>query len=144
MAATLEIGRLTLGDGSPKIIVPIVGASEDTILAAAQEIAVHPLIDLVEWRADYYDHAFDSNKTIHLLEKLQAILQGKPLLYTFRTAREGGQKEIAAAQYALLCESAAHVADLVDVEMFSTNAAACVYRVQQSGARVVGSWHDFQ
>lgn len=146
MAATLEIGRLTLGSGRPKIIVPIVGATEDNILAAAQEIADHPLIDLVEWRADHYENALDGDITCQMLAKLQAALQEKPLLYTFRTAREGGQKAIAARQYIALCEAVAQSgkANLIDVEMFFEDAAnSCVERIHAQGIAIVGSWHNF-
>lgn len=146
MAATLEVGRLTLGSGLPKIIVPIVGETEENILSAAQKIAAHPLIDLVEWRADHYENTLDAAATCRLLEKLQDVLSGKPLLYTFRTSREGGQKEISAQQYIALCEHVAQsgLAQLIDVEMFFEEAAQeCVSRIHAHRVPIVGSWHHF-
>lgn len=146
MAATLEVGRITLGSGIPKIIVPIVGRSEDDILRAAQEIAAHPHVDLAEWRADHYENALDAEKTCQLLTKLQSTLQDKPLLYTFRTAREGGQVAIAAPQYITLCETVAQsgMVHLIDVEMFYEEAAQeCVSRIHAHGIPIVGSWHHF-
>lgn len=146
MAATLKVGRVTLGSGLPKIIVPIVGGTEEDILRAAQEIAAHPHVDLAEWRADHYENALDADKTCLLLSKLQKALQGKPLLYTFRTAREGGQREIAPQQYIALCEAVAKsgTAQLIDVEMFFEEAAqACVQRIHAHGVPIIGSWHHF-
>lgn len=146
MAATLEVGRITLGSGIPKIIVPIVGRSEDDILRAAQEIAAHPHVDLAEWRADHYENALDAEKTCRLLTKLQSTLQGNPLLYTFRTAREGGQTAIDAQQYITLCETAAQsgMVHLIDVEMFFEEAAQeCVSCIHAHGIPIVGSWHHF-
>lgn len=146
MAATLEVGRITLGSGIPKIIVPIIGRNEDDILRAAQEIAAHPHVDLAEWRADHYENALDAEKTCQLLEKLQSTLQDKPLLYTFRTAREGGQTKIAAPQYIALCEAVAQsgMVHLIDVEMFFEEAAQeCISRIHAHGIPVVGSWHHF-
>ncbi len=146
MAATLEVGRLTLGSGLPKIIVPIVGTKEEDILFAAEEIAAHPFADLAEWRADHYENALDALSTCRLLKKLQSALHGKPLLYTFRTSREGGQRDITAQQYVALCEAAAQSgnAQLIDVEMFFEDAAQeCVQRIHAHGVPVVGSWHHF-
>lgn len=145
MAATLLVRQLTLGDGQPKIIVPIVGKTEEEILLSAQKTAAHPLVDLIEWRADHYDAALDANAVCEMLLKLRAILKEKPLLFTFRTKREGGEKAIRDAAYLALCEAAAAsgAADLIDVEMFSPQAEACVARVHAHQVPVVGSWHDF-
>ena len=145
MAATLTIRRLTLGDGIPKIIVPIVGKTTKDILLAAQAIAAHPHAALAEWRADHYEHALHTDKTCALLQSLRNVLQDKPLLYTFRTAREGGERAIEAAQYAALLSTvaASGYADLIDVEMFSPAADTSVREIHAHGVSIVGSWHDF-
>ena len=145
MAATLTIRHLTLGEGTPKIIVPIVGKTAQEILPAAQAIAAHPHADLVEWRADHYEHALNVEETCAMLQSLRAVLEDKPLLYTFRTAPEGGKKAIEAAQYTALCGTvaASGQADLIDVEMFSPAADACVHGIHAHHVPVVGSWHDF-
>lgn len=143
MAAFLLVRQLTLGDGQPKIIVPIVGKTEGEILSAAQAAAAHPLVDLVEWRADYFTAAPDT--ACEMLRKLRDILKEKSLLFTFRTKREGGEQAIDDAAYLALCEAAAAsgAADLIDVEMFSPQAEACVACVHAYRAPIVGSWHDF-
>ena len=143
MAAALMVRHLTLGDGQPKIIVPIAGKTEDEILSSAQSAAAHPLVDLVEWRADYYTAVPDA--VCEMLRKLRDILKEKPLLFTFRTKREGGEQAVDDAAYLALCEAAAQsgAADLIDVEMFSPQAEACVARVHAHQVPVVGSWHDF-
>lgn len=145
MAATLLIRHLTLGDGQPKIIVPIVGKTADEILSSARKMAAHPLVDLVEWRADHYASALDAAAVCALIHKLRAALADKPLLFTFRTAREGGEKAIDEAAYLALCEAVARSgqADLIDVEMFSPAAEECVARIHAHQVPVVGSWHDF-
>jgi len=146
MDAVLQVRSLTLGSGQPKIIVPIVGKTEEEILRAAQEIAAHPLVDLAEWRVDYYECAPDVRSVSALLPRLRAALQNKPLLFTFLTAREGGMQTILPEQYIALCEGAAASgqADLIDVEMFFSEAAKSVLmRVHACGVPVVGSWHNF-
>ena len=145
MAATLTVRHLTLGDGFPKIIVPIVGKTAQDILLAAQAIAAHPYADLAEWRADHYEYALDTQKTCEMLQALRDVLKDKPLLYTFRTAREGGEKSADDTQYIALCSAvaASGYADLIDIEMFSPAAAACVQAVRAHNLPIVGSWHDF-
>ncbi|MBR3874597.1 MAG: type I 3-dehydroquinate dehydratase [Clostridia bacterium] len=145
MAATLSVRHLTLGEGRPKIIVPIVAKTESDILLSAQKAAAHPLVDLVEWRADHYIAAPDTDAICEMLRKLRDILKEKPLLFTFRTRREGGEQAMDDTAYLALCEAAAQcgAADLIDVEMFSRQAEACVARVHAHRVSVVGSWHDF-
>ncbi|MBR5231335.1 MAG: type I 3-dehydroquinate dehydratase [Clostridia bacterium] len=146
MSATQQIRGLSLGNGHPKIIVPIAAATEKDILACAHNIAAHPSVDLAEWRADHWEHGLDGQKSLSLLASLRHILQDKPLLYTFRTVREGGMKAISDAAYVRLCESAAasRHADLIDVEVFSPCAGECIRSVHAHGVSVVGSWHDFE
>ena len=45
----LQVRNLTIGEGRPKICVPIVGQDEEEILQAAGSLKGHAC-DLVEWR----------------------------------------------------------------------------------------------
>ena len=140
----ISIRGMMLGEKLPKIIVPITGKTEEAILHAAQQIAAHPHADMAEWRADFYEHASDEEKTAVLVQKLRAVLQEKPLVYTLRTAREGGKIAVAPEKYAALCALAAQCgADLVDVEMFSPAADHCAQAIHAAPAFVLGSWHNF-
>ena len=51
---SINIRGVVLGDGIPKIIVPIVGTTRSEILSKAAEIVNLP-VQLIEWRADFYD-----------------------------------------------------------------------------------------
>ena len=140
----INIRGMMLGEKLPKIIVPITGKTEDAILHAAQQIAAHPHADMAEWRADFYEHALNAEKTAALLQKLREVLQEKPLAYTLRTAREGGEIAVEPENYAALCAIAAqNDADLIDVEMFSPAADKCVQVIHAAQALVLGSWHNF-
>ena len=48
---TVQVRNITLGEGRPKICVPIVGQTKDDILLEAGTFARIP-VDVVEWRAD--------------------------------------------------------------------------------------------
>mgnify|MGYP003298544829 CR=1 FL=1 len=69
------------------------GKTEDEILQAAKEIVNVPA-DLVEWRVDWFESIFDIEKVKLLLGELRKVLGDIPLLFTFRTKAEGGEKEI--------------------------------------------------
>ena len=54
MKQVVTVRNLTIGEGMPKICVPIVGTTEAEIIAKAEEIMGYPA-DLIEWRADYFE-----------------------------------------------------------------------------------------
>ena len=75
----------------------------------------------VEWRVDWFEHVFEFEKVEEVLKELREALGETPLLFTFRTSKEGGEKAIEAKEYAELNKKAAATGyvDLVDVEAFT-------------------------
>lgn len=142
----LKIRNITIGEGIPKICVPIVAQTSEEIFRAAERIKRHA-IDLVEWRADWYEEVEHPEKIKTVLEKLREILEEIPILFTFRTLREGGHRMLSPEAYMelnLLAASSGCV-DLVDVEMFWPELPAkdLVEKIQVYQVKVVGSNHDF-
>ena len=89
MKKTVKVRELVLGDGNPKICVPIVAHTAAELDAALD--AIDPeLCDLVEFRADFY---FEED--IPALKKIRERIGDKPVIYTIRTMEEGGEIEIA-------------------------------------------------
>lgn len=145
----VKIGNLNLGEGIPKICVPIVGAAEAEIRAAAAAIvSLENPPDLVEWRADWYEHIFDWQRANELVKEIREQLKEIPLLFTFRTKNEGGEREIEWNQYQeLLCHAAqSGYVDAVDVEAFSFGnpVEGLVEQLHREQMVVIGSSHDFQ
>lgn len=143
----VEIRGVKIGGGIPKICVPVVGVTKDEVIEAAKEIQTS-FADLVEWRADWYEDIFDEEKTREMLETLRNILGEIPVLFTFRTLKEGGEKEISTEQYRALNKLAAcsGYVDMVDVEAFTGDDAVkeMIEEVHQSQVKVIASNHDFQ
>ncbi len=142
---TVKVRNLIIGEGIPKICVPIVGGTEDEILHMAQEIADSDA-DLTEWRMDWFDSVSDIECVKEVLLKLREILGEMPLLATFRTRQEGGEKEISYEQYAkLLCAVAdTKAADIIDVEArIDKEVTDLIEELKERGATVIGSKHDF-
>src|SRR5438046_2808045 len=121
---TVKIRDLVIGEGRVKTIVPITGTTTDEAIAQARVIGSSAQTDVAEFRVDFLDIALDAGKLAALGQKVVAELKGKPLLLTFRTKAEGGNTIIADNDYAALYETLlkAKVADLIDVEMFRTEA----------------------
>lgn len=118
--STLTIKKITFGEGIPKICIPITGRNEDEIRDAAEAVSALPH-DVVEWRADYFGQITDPDCIRHILAFLKEKLPGSLLLFTFRTKKEGGVRELSDESYLELCKTAARsgFADLLDLELFT-------------------------
>lgn len=143
---TVRLRNVEIGTGAPKVIVPIVGKTREEIVAKGGELASIPL-HVVEWRVDFYDGVGDIPSVLDTLKALRATLGDTPILFTFRTKKEGGEKEISMADYTALNHAVAQSgdADAIDVEIFSGDqvVAENIANIHAAGRVVVGSNHDF-
>lgn len=143
---TVKVRNIEIGAGIPKICVPIVGVTKEEILAAAENIK-STKADVVEWRVDWYENIFDFTKTEATMQALREVLGEMPILFTFRTSKEGGEKAIETEAYVELNQNAAKtgLVDLVDVEAFTGDdvVKAVVEIAHENGVKVIASNHDF-
>lgn len=144
---TVRLGNVVLGEGRPKVIVPITGATADEVLSAASTSMPHD-IDIIEWRVDFLDEALDSGAVTSLAGQLAARLDGRPILATFRTADEGGERPISIRDYAdvnVALIRSGHV-HAVDVEFFrgSEVVQSIISAAHAQGVAVIASNHDFE
>lgn len=143
---TVQVKNVTIGEGLPKIIVPIVGQTKDEIIAAAKSFA-NVELDIVEWRVDWFEGVFDFDQVKDVAQALRDVLQDTPILFTFRTAKEGGEKAIEPDVYVALNQKMAQtgLVDLVDVEAFTGDdyVAQIIEVAHQNNVKVVASNHDF-
>ncbi|MBM6895797.1 type I 3-dehydroquinate dehydratase [Pseudoflavonifractor capillosus] len=143
---TLRVRNMELGTGIPKICVPIVGVSKEDILSQAKALLSTP-VDMVEWRADWFDGVADPAQVTDVLAQLRIVLGNLPLLFTFRSNKEGGQRAMEPQAYAQLNIQAAQsgYVDLVDVEAFSGEeiVRSIIQSAHAAGVKVIVSNHDF-
>ncbi len=143
---TVKVRNIEIGAGAPKIIIPIVGVTKEEILDAARSFA-SVTYDVVEWRVDWFEGVFDFAKVEEVLKELRDILGDKPLLMTFRTSKEGGEKAIADADYIDLNVKVANTGyvDFVDVEIFTGDdvVSTIIEKAHAAGVKVIASNHDF-
>ena len=78
---SVTIGNMTIGEGIPKICVPIVGITEQNIFQQINQINTED-IDLIEWRSDWYEHCFDISKVLQVLNKIKSTVKSIPILFT--------------------------------------------------------------
>ena len=140
------VRNVKIGEGIPKICVPIVGKTMEEIIEEAKSFDEIPM-DIVEWRADWYEDVFDFDKVKQILAKLRVVLGETPILFTFRTANEGGEKSIEDNVYLALNKIVAESgnADLVDVEIFMEKDMVknIIEYAHQNNVKVIASNHDF-
>ncbi len=143
---TITVRGVTLGEGRPKVIVPLCGAKPDALLVAAHLLG-QSTAELVEWRVDGLYGGRDEAAVLGLLPQLRAALGGKPLLATCRTKAEGGDGTLDAVGYASLCRAlcASGQIDLIDIELSAGEDAvrALVGAAHAAGVAAVVSSHDF-
>ena len=135
-----------IGEGRPKVIIPIVEHTEAAILEMAAQFSTLRA-DCVEWRVDCFEGAKDLGAIAYCAAKLRVALKDKLLLVTFRTKAEGGNVELTHEEYLRFLHTVLDTdcADLIDIEFFTAGAdlPALIEDAHTAGAAVVCSSHDF-
>ena len=143
---TVAIRGLVLGEGRPKICIPIIGKTKEEILEEAKKVRKLPA-DIVEWRGDWYEDVFHGERLRETLRALREVLGEKPLLFTFRSIQEGGERPVRPDQYLDMNREvcASGCADAVDVELFldAKISKAVTDMAHRFGKVVIASNHDF-
>lgn len=147
MNNVVDVRGIKIGDGIPKICVPIVGKNMTDIFNSAKSLS-EIKHDLVEWRVDWFENSVDSIELLSVLTGLRNFLGDTPLLFTFRTAAEGGETEIDKETYFKINLNAIETGliDLIDVELYMGEdlVTQLVEAAHERDIKVVLSNHDFE
>ena len=147
MSSYVEVRGVEIGEGVPKICVPIVGKTKERDPCSSKVFCKMLKMDVVEWRVDWFDGVFDFAQVEDVLKDLRPALGNTPILFTFRTSKEGGEKAIEPDVYVELNKKAAAtgLVDLVDVEAFTGDSYVkeIIEATHEAGVAVVASNHDF-
>jgi 3-dehydroquinate dehydratase I len=146
MKRSVTVRGLTIGEGAPKICVPMVGETVSELLEEASFLKSVDL-DVVEWRVDFFEHVEDLEKVKEALNAIRSILNDTPFVFTFRSAKEGGEKEVSTEYYFELNKAVTESGqiDIVDVELFNDEEEIrkLVSAARSSNVYVIISNHDF-
>lgn len=143
----LKARGIVLGEGTPKICMPLPGKTMRELTDAIQEVlALNP--DLVEWRADYFQSVDDSRQLLAALGTLrEALPENMPILFTLRDASENGCIKLTPSVRRGLIQVAIEsgMIDLLDLELACVKAGLSdlVNLARQKGVGVVLSAHYF-
>lgn len=139
----LKVKNITIGEGRPKICLPITGRNIAEIEQQSIQInQKNP--DLVEWRVDFYQ-----NHDLELpLQIIRQHIRDTPVIFTFRTQKEGGQQEITDQAYLSINEKAmmSGLIDFVDLELKlpAIIRDPLIAKAKQQGIHTIISNHDFE
>lgn len=146
----VQIKGKIIGQGIPKVCVPLVGRTEEEILRQADMVcraAERKIADMAEFRADFFEGLTDVPRLLRLLGELQHRFDDVVFLFTVRSEAEGGERLAGDAPEVneinrLVIESG--VPDMVDIELYSAGAVSELTDLAHDrGIRVVMSNHDF-
>jgi len=146
MVKPLKIRAVTIGDGIPKICVSLIG---ETVNKLKEEAAflLSEGVDVIEWRVDFFEKADDVNEVLQTLECIRKWVGDIPLVFTFRSKKEGGERALTSEVYLTLNKAAATsgLADLIDVELFGQedDVKELIAFAHDHQVAVILSNHDF-
>ncbi|MEH7109271.1 type I 3-dehydroquinate dehydratase [Bacillus sp. JJ1764] len=146
MKKTITVKNVTLGEGRPKVCVSMTGKSQSELIQEAEYFKTLDL-DLVEWRVDFFEQFEDLIKVRETLQEIRIILSNLPLIFTFRSKKEGGEKEISSQYYVELNTTIAEtcLVDFIDIELFNNERTVKTLTdtAHSNGVFVIISNHDF-
>jgi 3-dehydroquinate dehydratase-1 len=143
----VTLRSVVLGDGRPAVCVPLVARTASSLGDAAASLT-RSSYDLVELRVDHLTAVDDAEKVREAVAAVRGALPDDvPVLFTFRTKQEGGDRDITPEEYGDLLRRTIRdgVVDAVDVEMYTQPDVleSVVETAHHAGVVVVMSSHDF-
>ena len=143
---SIEIKGVIIGEGKPKVCVPIVESHDEAILNKLKEFNELE-VDMIELRIDFYENIHQEEALRNLFLNIAALQIQKPVILTIRTAAEGGKVEIDPKDYFNVYKLAveANAFDIYDVELaLGTNMAIELRTlIHDAGKYMLMSSHNF-
>ena len=142
-----EVRGRTFGGETPVICTPLVGRTREAVLAeAAAVVAKHP--DVIEWRVDHFERIADTAAVLDTGRALRAAVGELPIIFTRRSAKEGGAPiALDDAGVVALYDAvgAAGLADFLDFEMSNDpgHVRQVVEAAHAHATRAILSYHNF-
>lgn len=146
MTTAVTIKNITFQEGATLICVPLIGQTLDELQTHARTLA-EAGADLIEWRVDHFIRVHEQQQVLLALTEIRRLLADMPLLFTFRSYKEGGETELADDAYFALNRLAvtSGLVDIIDIELFNDEASirALIDEAHAAGVKVIMSNHDF-
>lgn len=150
-AEIVKVRELLIGNGVPKICVPLNGRNQEELVAQLL-LALKGPCDLLEWRADFYFAYQNTTDWKPMLIMLRSKTN-KPIIFTLRSEAEGGQSSLRRSDNLALLRDVCQEGDvdIVDMELFEEDGSLdeakmefLVEAAHSNGKKVILSNHDFE
>ena len=143
---TVTVRNLVIGEGAPKIIVSLMGKDIPTVKSEALAYREADF-DILEWRVDHFGDVSSTDAVLEAARAIRDVIADKPLLFTFRSAKEGGEQALSVENYIALNRAAVDsgLVDMIDLELFTGDeqVRATVEHAHAKNVSVIMSNHDF-
>ncbi|MDM2929005.1 type I 3-dehydroquinate dehydratase [Citrobacter sp. Cm046] len=143
---TVTVRNLVIGEGAPKIIVSLMGKDISTVKSEALAYREADF-DILEWRVDHFADVSSIDAVLEAAHAIRDVMTDKPLLFTFRSAKEGGEQALSVEKYLALNRAAVDsgLVDMIDLELFTGDeqVKATVEHAHAKNVFVIMSNHDF-
>lgn len=143
---TVTVKNTVFGEGAPKIIVSLMGKDVSSVKTEAQDYRQADF-DILEWRADHFKDVASLTHVLDAVRQIKELIDDKPLLFTFRSAQEGGEQALSTETYIALNLAMVDsgLVDMIDLELFTGDALvkAAVAHAHAKNVKVIMSNHDF-
>lgn len=147
MCTPIRIKEVSIGEGKPKICIPLTGENLSEISREAKKIASIPC-DMIEWRADLFSEFMNKEATDAIIEKIHSFCPQKPLVLTLRTKYEGGNADVTKEEAIewILSHVANPFVDIIDVEYFTCESKLkkVMDSIHVNHKVAILSYHNFQ
>ncbi len=144
--SSVTVRNIEIGTGRPKICTSIIGRTQEEIIAEARGLLELP-IDIIEWRADWYDGLHNQSMLTDTVRFLRSVCNDRILLFTIRTQAEGGEAILTPEEYGVINEwlVQSKCVDIIDVEVFIGDKIVhnIIQCAKNAGVKVIASNHDF-
>lgn len=147
MSKVVVVRNVRIGEDIPKIAVSLMGTDERELADEIEKLN-NIKFDIVEWRVDFYKDVENIDKIKNTLSYIRKLLKDIPIIFTFRTKNEGGNREISKEYYVELLRKIVKTKeiDLVDIELFTGDEEVIniVNISHKNEVKVIISNHDFE
>lgn len=143
----IKVGNVVLGDEIPKICTSLTATKKEDIKVQSREISKMN-VDVVEWRCDFFEDILNEKEVCLLADEIKIILKEKPLIFTIRSKKEGGEININHEDYIKILKNICKYSnvDMIDVElnMGEKNIKDLIKFAHENNKKVIISKHDFE
>lgn len=143
----MQVKNIEIGTGLPKIVVSTTKTLHENIKQSYEHYSRYQDdFDILEIRADYFD-ALDDEAHINTVNDILSVFKTHPVIYTYRTKREGGEGQRTVESYQSLLRKVIErcAVDIVDIEYDSDKqvVSQLIDHAVNKNVKVLLSNHDF-